>query len=288
MAQLITRRKALLGLGAASLTTTFGRSSARAVPAARAVPGPQPRYGGFPMGIQSFSLRHLDLDACLEATAGFGLHHVELFGAHLAVEATSDEIAEVTRKARRLDIQISAHGVNGFTSDHAANRRVFEMANRAGIRNLSASPSADGSAFASLERLVEEFGVRIAIHNHGPSDHWGLIEPLRDAIEGLHPRIGVCADLGHFIRANVDPVEAIRAFEGRLFGVHLKDFDAPKADANGTVLGKGLLDLRGTFEALRKVDFPADGALSLEYEEKNPEADIRECLAAASQAAAAR
>jgi sugar phosphate isomerase/epimerase len=279
MARLITRRTALFGLGA-------GLTAAAGTGRTLGVPGPQPEYGGFPMGIQSYSLRHLDLDACLEATAGFGLHHIELFGAHLSVGSSAALISETLKKARRLDIAISAHGVNSFTSDHEANRRVFEMANLAGIRNLSADPANDEETFASLEKLVDEFGVRIAIHNHGPSHVWGTIEPLLQALQGLHPRIGVCADLGHFIRAGVDPIAAIRAFEGRLFGVHLKDFDAPRGDARNVIIGRGVLNLKATFAALREVGFPADGALSLEYEQRDPEEDIRECLAAASTASA--
>src|SRR3546814_5488724 len=58
-----------------------------------------------------------------------------------------------------------------------------------------------------------------------------------------HPNIGACADLGHFIRSAEDPVRVITLLEGRLFGIHLKDFDAPKGDAKGCVLGKGLLDV---------------------------------------------
>ena len=280
MARLITRRKALFGFGA-------GLAAVAGTGRTWGVPGPQPEYGGFPMGIQSYSLRHLDLDSCLEATAGFGLHHIELYGAHLPIEASAAQISETLKKARRLDIAINAHGVNSFTADHEANRRVFEMANLAGIRNLSADPQNDPATFASLEKLVDEYGVRIAIHNHGPAHVWGTIEPLLAALQGRHPRIGVCADLGHYIRAGVDPLEAIRAFEGRLFGVHLKDFDAPRSDAGNVIIGQGLLDLKATFAALREVGFPADGALSLEYEEKDPEGDIRECLAAASMAARA-
>jgi sugar phosphate isomerase/epimerase len=43
------------------------------------------------------------------------------------------------------------------------------------------------------------------------------------------------------------------------------------------------------FAALEQVGFPADGALSLEYEEnpKNPLDDIRECLRVAQEALAA-
>src|SRR5262249_21041476 len=96
-----------------------------------------------------------------------------------------------------------------------------------------------------------------------------------------------CADLGHYIRSGEDPVKAIHELEGRLFGIHLKDFAEQKKDAKGVILGKGHLDVTSTFRALRNAHFPADGALSLEYEENeaNPLADIKECLSVASEAA---
>ena len=56
----------------------------------------------------------------------------------------------------------------------------------------------------------------------------------------------------------MDPIEAIRAFEGRLFGIHLKDFDAPRGDAHAKIIGEGLLDLKGSFQALREVETDDD------------------------------
>ena len=53
-------------------------------------------------------------------------------------------------------------------------------------------------------------------------------------------------------------MRAITLLQGRLYGVHLKDFAEPKKDAAGVILGKGQLDVAGTFRALRKVEFPAD------------------------------
>ncbi|HWB01233.1 MAG TPA: TIM barrel protein, partial [Pirellulales bacterium] len=83
-----------------------------------------------------------------------------------------------------------------------------------------------------------------------------------------------------------DPVEVIRLLSGRLYGVHLKDFAEQKEKTQGVVLGKGHLDVPGVFRALRQVDFPSDGSLSLEYEENkdNPLDDIRQCLAIARDA----
>ncbi|MBI4601445.1 MAG: sugar phosphate isomerase/epimerase [Planctomycetes bacterium] len=190
------------------------------------------------------------------------------------------------KKVRTLEIAISAHGVNHFTKDHEANRKLFEFSNRAGIRNIAADPDPD--SFDSLDKLVAEYGIRIAIHNHGPGHRYDKISDVAEAVKGRHKWVGACADLGHFIRSGEDPVKAIRDLGERVFGIHLKDFDAPKGNAKGVVLGKGVLDLAGVLRALREVRFPADGALSLEYEEKekDPIADIRACIEVAAEAAA--
>jgi len=73
----------------------------------------------------------------------------------------------------------------------------------------------------------------------------------------------------------------------RLYGVHLKDFAEQKKQAEGVIIGKGHLDVEGVFRALKKIGFPADGALSLEYEENpnDPISDIQACLDVAAEAA---
>ena len=278
----ISRRKLLAAASAAAAGASIHplRSAL-----ADHVPGPQMEYGWFPMGIQSYSLRHYKVDEAIQHVKSLGLHHVEFFDAHFPKSSSPEEIAEMLKKLRRAEIAISAHGVERFTKDHEANRKLFEFANRAGIRNLSADPDPD--AFDSLEKLVAEYGIRIAIHNHGPGHRYDKVADVVKAVKDRHAWIGACADLGHFIRSGEDPVKVIHELKGRLYGIHLKDFDTPTGNAKGVVLGKGRLDVVETFKALREVHFPADGALSLEYEEnpENPIADLKACLAAASEGA---
>ena len=59
-----------------------------------------------------------------------------------------------------------------------------------------------------------------------------------------------------------------------------------KDKTKGVILGKGHLNVGEVFSELALAGFPANGALSLEYEEneKNPLADIRECFAVAKAA----
>lgn len=249
------------------------------------VPGPQKKYGWLPMGIQSYSLRAYNVDDALKHIVDLGIHHVELFDAHFRIASSQDEIDVMKKKLRAMEIAISAHGVNHFSKNHDNNRKIFEFANKAGIRNLAADPDPD--SFESLEKLVAEYGIRIAIHNHGPGHRYDKVADVLKAVNGRHKWIGACADLGHFIRSGEDAVKVIKALGDRLFGIHLKDFAEMKRDAKGVILGKGHLDLTGTFRALHEVHFPADGALSLEYEEneKNPIADLKECFAVAAEAA---
>jgi sugar phosphate isomerase/epimerase len=188
------------------------------------------------------------------------------------------------QRVAELGMTISAHGVNGFSKDAAANRKAFEFAKALGIHNLTADPDPD--SFDNLNDLVQEFDIRIAIHNHGPRHRYNKAVDVVQAIEGRDERIGACADLGHYIRSGEQATDVIRLLKGRLYGIHLKDFAEMKADAKGVILGQGHLNIPAVFAALLQAGFPADGAMSLEYEENpdNPIADIRQCVAVAKKA----
>jgi sugar phosphate isomerase/epimerase len=238
------------------------------------------------LGLQIYSLRGFPVDQALEHTKQLGFEQVEFFSGMFPLESSDDAIRDMVSRVKGLGLTISAHGVNGFSKDDAANRKVFEFAKKAGIKNLSAAPTPD--AFDSLDGLVKEYDIRIAIHNHGPSDRFNKVVDVLRAIEGRDARIGACADLGHFIRSGEKPVDVIRALAGRLYGIHLKDFAEMKENTRGVLLGKGHLDCAAVFDALIQAKFPADGALSLEYEEnpQDPIEDIRQCVATAKSALA--
>ncbi|MCP3695903.1 MAG: sugar phosphate isomerase/epimerase [Planctomycetaceae bacterium] len=215
-----------------------------------------------------------------------GLHFVEFFSKHLNPNATAAQLAENRQLLERAKVTLSAHGVNRFSKDHEANRKVFEFAKRAGIRNITANPTPD--SFDSLDKLVAEYNIRIAIHNHGPGALYDSIDSVKKAVTGHHKLIGACVDTGHFIRSKEDPVKAVHELGPRVFGVHMKDEEKQEKKSHNVVIGSGHLDVLGLFKALKKVSFPADGSLSLEYEANpsNPIDDMKQCLAVAREAIA--
>ena len=244
-------------------------------------------FAGFPLGAQSYSLRNFDTRECVRHLHGLGLHYVEMYSKHLDPKSTPEQLQETLKLLADNHITLRGHGVHGFGKDHEKNRSLFEFAKQAGVKVITADPTSD--AFDSLDQLVAEFGIRIAIHNHGPGARYDKVETVLKAVEGRHKWIGACVDTGHYIRSGEDPVKVAKQLGARVFGAHLKDErDFGKKESNNVVLGKGHLDVVGFFQALKDISFPADGSLCLEYEAnpQNPVDDMKACLDAAKAAIA--
>ena len=265
-------------------TTTAAATSMWSLP--RRSRAAESKYPGFSIGIQSYSLRGFPVEKAIRVASELGFAHMEFYSGHFSHQATAEEITAMKKTMADAGMSMLGHGVHPFTADHEKNRQLFEFARAVGLRCLSADPSPD--SFESLDKLVKEFDIRIAIHNHGPRHRYNKALDVLGACEPWDERIGACADLGHFIRSGEDAVQVVRLLGKRLYGIHLKDFAEMKDKTEGVILGKGHLDVEGVFAALAQVGFPADGCLSLEYEEnpEDPTDDIRQCLEIAQQAAA--
>jgi sugar phosphate isomerase/epimerase len=270
----LTRREVL----AAGLATAGALAFHRTVFGADS-PAPGP-YGPFRMGVQSYSLRHFKLDEALAKTKELGLEYWESYSAHVPMTTDPAVLGPVQEKCKAAGVQVIAYGVLPFTKDHDANRQKFEFAKAMGLGYLSADPSSD--SFDSLDKLVEEYGVAIGIHNHGPGHRYAKIDTIAEAIKDHNPKIGCCIDTGHFLRSREDPVRAVEVFGKRIYGVHLKDV---KDATRFTILGEGDLRTAELLKALAALKYSYCLALEYEEREEDPIADMRACLAAARKAA---
>jgi inosose dehydratase len=211
------------------------------------------------IGVETYCFHDVDLAATLAHTKALGLEFLELHDGHLPRDAS---ISELTRaKAAMRAAGIKAPGVyihDAFTGQDLVDRAIFAYATTMGFEYINGGPKHE--ALPLLNRFVAEYGIQIAIHNHGPKSRY---ETLDDVIAVLdaHPRISACVDIGHFARSQVNPVAAIRRLAGRTVAVHIKDVDSR---GENTVLGEGTIDLQGVFAALAQTRF--NGLMVLEYE----------------------
>ena len=100
-------------------------------------------------------------------------------------------------------------GVVTMQNDEANCRAAFEYARDIGVPVIVCNPHPD--SFPILDKMVKEFDIKLAIHNHGPeSQRFKSPYDAMKAAEKFDERIGLCIDVGHTARMNVDPAEAIR------------------------------------------------------------------------------
>jgi inosose dehydratase len=245
---------------------------------------PKDEFGGFTVGIQSYTFRNFKLEQALKRTQELGLKFIEFYNGHVPITNDEKKIEAVKKLCAEYGITPIAFGVEGFSKDHEANKKKFAFGKALGIKHLSADPNPD--SFDSLDKLVDEYKISIAIHPHGPDGRGGLhrwysSEVILKAVKDHNPLIGTCLDTGHLIRSaqlgkKLDPAAEVRAMGARNFGIHLKDHDNEKK--RDVVYGQGVLDVPEVLKALREVKF--GGYISIEYEHNpdNPSADVKDCL----------
>jgi inosose dehydratase len=247
-------------------------------------------YAGLKMGMQSFSLRGYKTREALEHTKSLGLKYWESYSGHIPLSTLPKSIAESKALLNEFGIKLMAYGVVDFDANETKSREKFDFAKAMGLTAFSANPQKDKETFDLLDKLVAEYDVAIAIHNHGPRARYSKIKDVADIVKDRHPKIGACVDTGHYLRSDENPVEALEQLSKRLFGVHLKDVRT--VERNGrrrkqfTILGQGDLDILGCLRVLKRINY--QDCLSLEYEEneKNPLSDIAVSLQAVRDAAA--
>lgn len=244
-------------------------------------------YAGLRVGVQSYCFRNFkDHDQLREMIHTLGLPSIEMWPGHLAEATPKEELQQVVADYKNAGINIDACGVVGFTNDEAKARQVFEYAKVLGVLGISASPEYD--ALPLMVKLTEEYGIPIAIHNHGPEDKlYGTVEQIREHIAPLPSSVGLCVDTGHFGRNDINALDVIEEFSDRINGMHLKDMVPDgKGGWEDRIIGQGRLDLPGLVELLKDIKF--DGYCSLEYESDpdNPIPSMQECLAELRKACA--
>lgn len=239
-----------------------------ALGAAGAFPPSEPA-GGLKCGITSYSTRKLTLEDTIRALKIIGTRYISIKDMHLPLDSTPERRQAVRRQLEQAGIAILGCGVISLKNDEAEIRRALEYARDLGAATAVVAP--DPAALPALNRVVKDFDLRVAIHNHGPEDK-KFPSPLGvfEAVRGLDPKIGCCVDVGHTYRLGLDPAEALRKCASRLYDIHIKDLADRAPKASNVTVGTGALDVVGILKTLRQLRYAHHVALEYEAEPDNP------------------
>jgi sugar phosphate isomerase/epimerase len=262
-ADFITRRR-LLQVGTAALAVASGGAAeAEAQNGVRPKPASGDPWRGLKIGVASYTLRTLPLEAAIRAIQRVGLKYVSIKDAHLPMKSTAEERRAVAERFQTAGITPLSCGNVAMPNHEDVLRQAFEYARDTGLPTIVCAPQRD--ALPTLDRLVKEFDIRLAIHNHGPEDKtFPTPSTVWQAVQPYDRRIGLCIDIGHSARAGEDPAEAIRKYRERLYDCHYKDIATLTPGGAPIECGRGALDLRAVLKSLLAIRYPHH--VGFEYE----------------------
>ncbi|HEY6901727.1 MAG TPA: sugar phosphate isomerase/epimerase family protein [Puia sp.] len=178
------------------------------------------------------------------------------------IRMTADSKTRLKELLQAKGIRIVAMGVIS-PKTMSEWKQYFDLAKEFGLSYITCEPLKN--QWDGIDSLAGSYGINIAIHDHPrPNAYWHPDSVLA-AVKG-HPHIGACADVGHWTRNGLDPVECLKKLEGHVYGVHLKDIDsAGNTKAKDLVVGTGVIKFTPIFQELKRQGFK--GMLSIERED---------------------
>ena len=222
------------------------------------------------IGVQMWTFNHFPFVTALDKVDSAGAKYIEAYpGQELGggmkggfgIDMSADDKTKLKQILQTKGISIVAMGViTPQTIDEW--KKYFDLAKEFGLGYITAEPLKN--QWGSVDSLAGIYGIKIAIHDHPkPNVYWSPDSVLA-AIRG-HANIGSCADVGHWSRNGLNPVDCMKKLEGHIFGVHLKDIKVfGQVDAADTAVGYGVNNFPAIFAELKRQNF--NGMLSIEQE----------------------
>jgi sugar phosphate isomerase/epimerase len=222
------------------------------------------------IGIQMWTFRMFTLEEALKKADSAGVRSIEAFWGQ-KLGAGTDESFGITMspgartKLKELlkqhNIRIMAMGVASPTNRDDW-QKAFELAKEFGLSYITSEPRKN--LWDMIDSMAGSYKIRVAIHEHPRPNLYWHPDSVLAAVKN-HPNLGACADLGHWARSGLDPIECLKKLDGHVWGVHLKDirtFNDTRAE--DVPVSKGVIDYPAVFKELFRQKFK--GMFSIEQE----------------------
>lgn len=243
---------------------------------------------GWRLGCQAYSFNKFTFFEAVDKTAEAGLHYIEAYpGQTFSPEKKdakfdhnmSPELqAEALAKLKAKNIKLVNYGVVGLGDNEKEARKVFDFAKAMGIETIVSEPAEKD--LPMLDKLAQEYKINVAIHNHPKESHYWNPDVELKAFKGCSKRIGACADTGHWMRSNVQPLEALKKLEGRIISFHFKDLNEfGNKEAHDVPWGTGQGNTKALLTEIKRQKIKAVFSIEYEYNWENSVPEIKECVA---------
>jgi sugar phosphate isomerase/epimerase len=254
-----TRRAALLVATGAAVSGAFAETAAFEPADDTAAPA-----NAIKLGVCTYSLREFSRSLALKMLRELSVSYVSVKDVHLAYTLNQSDMEKAKADFKKAGLTIVSVGNTDLKDeDPSLLRRYFEYARNCGAPMIVAAPT--HKTLPAIEKLAKEFNIQVAIHTHGPEDkNFPSPQVVLDAVRNMDPRMGLCMDVGHSMRAGADVVREIANAGPRLLDMHFKDLKNGTDKDSQCAVGEGVMPVVAIFKQLKKIGY--NGCVNLEYE----------------------
>jgi sugar phosphate isomerase/epimerase len=239
---------------------------------------------GWKLGAQAYTFNRFTLAQALDKMDTCGLEYVECYNGQTiggGIEGKFDwrmgpeKQAEVKELFKEKKKKLVAYGVVSPASELEW-EELFEFAKSMGIQVITAEPKREH--WDLISHLCNKYKIKVAFHDHPkPSPYWHP-DSVLVAIKGRSKYMGACADIGHWVRSGMEPVECIKKLKGHVLHLHFKDLNEKARNAHDVIWGNGVCDMPAVLAELKAQQFKGMFSVEYEYNWDNSVPDVKESV----------
>lgn len=239
---------------------------------------------GWKLGAQAFTFNRFSFFEAVAKTDSCNLSYIEAFpGQEIGGGITGkmdynmepEKRLQILNLLKKHHVKMVAFGVVGADSEPEW-IKIFQFAKAMGVETITSEPNEKDMQL--LSDLCDKYQINLAIHNHAKPSHYWNPEIALNAVNGKSKRLGLCADIGHWMRSGLDPLASLRKASGRILSLHMKDLDGKNEQARDVHWGTGVANVDAMIKELKNQNFK--GIISAEYEDNwnNNTPDVAESV----------
>ena len=228
------------------------------------------------LGVQAWTFHLNTLEVALKKMDSCNLTYLEGFPGQEIGNGIEGKLDYHMNAEKRKEVKkmLADHGVKMVSygvvvpKTKADWEQLFKFADAMDLDNIASEPERDQIPLVS--KLADKYEINVAIHNHSdPTPYWHP-DSVLDAIAGASPRIGACADIGHWLESGLDPVECLKQLEGHIIEFHIKDENKKGGENMHDVpMGDGVIDFPAILKETKRQGFKGYMFVEHEYHFKN-------------------
>lgn len=216
----------------------------------------------FRLAMVGSNFLQFDADTTIQMIQRLNVHYLCVKNKHLPMNSTDRLIADYKAKLANAGIVPVSVGLIYMNRKEEIDE-AFEYAKRLGVELIIGTPKHELLPY--IEQKVKEYNIKLAIHNHGGDiPLYPNADDIMKHIEGLDPRIGMCLDIGHDIRAGSNPIDDLKKYHNRIYDIHIKNVTAADKTGRTCEMDRGVIDIPAFVKMMRQVNYT--GTCSLEFE----------------------